>query len=66
MIIIMRRENILKIGKIRAVLSNFAGLRCKINSHCRKIPDISFFYKNCFPSPYLPRAVRPVKLSYKL
>ena len=61
--------NIFKIGKIGAIFSNFAVSRCKLNGHCRKIPDIffSFFvYNNCFPSPYLSRAVCPVKISHKL
>ena len=62
--------NIFKIGKIGAIFSNFAVLRCKLNGHYRKIPDIFFkfffFYKNCFPSPNLSRAVCPVKISHKL
>ena len=37
--------NTLKIVKIRAIFSNFAVLRCKLNGHCRKIPDI-------FPGPF--------------
>ena len=48
--------NIFPIIQIRAIFSNFAVLPCKLNGHCRKIPDmffIIFFYKNCFPSPYL-------------
>ena len=58
--------NIFKIGEIGATFSNFAVLRCKLNGHCRKIPDIffNFFYLNCFPSPYLSRAVCPVKISH--
>ena len=61
--------NIFKIGKIGAIISNFAVLRCKLNGHYRKNQDIFFkyfFYKNCFPSPYLSRAVCPVKISHKL
>ena len=36
--------NILKIGKIGAIISNFAVLRCKLNGHYRKNPDIFFKY----------------------
>ena len=32
--------NIFKIGKIRAIFSNFAVLRCKLNGPSRKIPNI--------------------------
>ena len=52
--------NIFKIGKIKAIFSNFS------NGQCRKIPDFFFFYKNCYPSPYLSRAVGLVKLSHKM
>ena len=46
--------NIFKIGKIGAIFSSFAVLRCKLNGQYRKNPDIFFkyfFYKNCFPNP---------------
>ena len=39
--------NIFIIGKIRAIFSNFAVLRCELNGH---FPDIiSFFFQKCFP-----------------
>ena len=60
--------NIFKIGKIGAIFSNFTVLGCKLNGHCRKIPDIffNFFYRTCFPSPYLSRAVCLVNISHEL
>ena len=44
--------NIFKIGKIGAITSNFAVLRCKLNGRYRKNPDIFFqifFLQKLFP-----------------
>ena len=36
--------NIFTIGEIRAIFSNLADLRCKLNDHCREISDILLIF----------------------